>query len=149
MQEYSSDSIRLVDEMVMTHAEWISSAGFVSSKNSYVCFRRMLDLDDVCDLNICITANNRYRLWVNGNFIGDGPTPSPSAYGYVDAYALSAVGLEHRNAVCVLVHCNGIMNVSMPALMAQVCDAEGKVLLATSEEWEAEHSNLHKFLTNK
>lgn len=28
----------------------------------------------------------------------------------------------------------------MPALMAQVCDAEGGVVLATSEEWEAEYS---------
>ena len=74
-------------ELFSADAKWIWLPKPQRAKNSYACFRRVIDVADAAaaaaaskPAKILITADSRYELYVNGTFVGHGPVrawPSP------------------------------------------------------------------------
>ena len=73
--------------------------------NGYVCFRKTFSCPEAPDEALLhITADYRYTVWVNGEWIGQGPVRGwPQSYFY-DTYEMSRVLRPGVNAIAVLLH---------------------------------------------
>ncbi len=76
--------------------------------NVYVQFRRTLRLDAVPAAALArISADGRYRLFVNGVYIGRGPARCEPLFQYVDTHDLAPRLRAGDNVIAVLVHAYG------------------------------------------
>lgn len=107
-------------------------------KNAWVLFRCEFDVKDIPGVTLFITADTRYRVWVNGERLGDGPPQSQPYHQYYDAMDLASVVDEGRNCIAVLVHHQGIQSGTRGGLLAEVVDASGAVLCATGSSWRSQ-----------
>ncbi|MGC4106322.1 MAG: family 78 glycoside hydrolase catalytic domain [Thermomicrobiales bacterium] len=70
-------------------AQWIWDSGDPSPRNAWRWFRRRFDLTQPApDATIRITADTRYRLWVNGTPVGHGPVRGFTAHWFVDTWEI-------------------------------------------------------------
>ena len=53
------------------------------------------------------SANDLYEVWVNGTWIGRGPSPADPSYAYIDRYDLGGVVRHGRNVVTFLAYNQG------------------------------------------
>ncbi len=89
-------------------AKWIWDSGEASPRNVYLCARRAFDANQrdgashKASWSIRISADSRYRLWVNGEWIGDGPARSFAFNKQYDRYDVSGVVREGRNVIAIL-----------------------------------------------
>ncbi|MCQ6561063.1 alpha-L-rhamnosidase N-terminal domain-containing protein [Paenibacillus mendelii] len=68
-------------------AQWIWTAGHESENNVYAEARKTFQLDSpAAKADIRITANQHYKLSINGKEVGRGPSPSDNQWKYFDSY---------------------------------------------------------------
>ncbi len=85
-------------------AQWIWMDGEASPRNLYVCARRDFELGEGGgDLRLHIAADSRYRLYVNGEWVGDGPARSFYWAQQFDTYDVGGLLHKGRNTLAVLV----------------------------------------------
>jgi alpha-L-rhamnosidase len=118
----------------MASAAWIR--GGDRRSNTVHGFRTVFDGEPGADAALRISAVNRYRVWLNGTLLGEGPPPSTSAFAYADTYAVGAHLRKKGNVLAVLVHFTGRNVGDEPGLWADLRSADGRILTATSEDWE-------------
>ncbi|MBW3635100.1 MAG: glycoside hydrolase family 78 protein [Armatimonadetes bacterium] len=88
---------------------WIWGAENAREHNRFVRFRRRLTVTGaVSNATLKITADARYEVWINGNWIGNGPPRSWPSPWPVDEYDIGAHLREGENLVAVRVHHFGI-----------------------------------------
>lgn len=88
---------------VLSKGSWIWTEGSVPSRNAFVRFRRGFSYAGG-DARIHITADSRYVLYVNGEYVGQGPVRAwPGHYRY-DSYDIGPLLQAGRNVVAVLVN---------------------------------------------
>lgn len=142
MQDFFEMREKLAKDFSSKQSEWITAPDMGTPENAYVCFRGVFlgKGSKPIDLDLYVSGNERLRVWFNGTLLGDGPSPSPSQYGYVDVYRLPTSLCRDENVVSILCHCTGIGGIGGPSLLAELRDADGGVVLGTSSRWEACHS---------
>ena len=57
----------------MKNCRWITHPEAIISDNKTYYFKKSVVLDDICDAVIEISAQARYKLYINGNLVGFGP----------------------------------------------------------------------------
>jgi len=89
--------------MVWNAASWIWGPEERQPVNERIRFRRTFEWDggepDLAELKI--SADSRYRLWVNGEEIGTGPIRSTPGHWYFDTYDIRPQLRRGRNAIAV------------------------------------------------
>ena len=116
------------------NASWIWAEG-APQKNVRVLFRSEFACSDPANARLFITADTRYRLYVNGTCLGDGPVQSQPYHQYYDDFAFP-VGLESgTNCIAVLVQHQGVQKATRGGLLCEVVDADGTTLCATGTNW--------------
>jgi len=71
-------------------------------QNTFNLFRRSFELDAVPDSAVIhITADTRYRLYVNGSFVGHGPLACDPRYQSFDSYDVAELLREGENIIGV------------------------------------------------
>jgi len=108
--------------------------------NCWLCFRKTFTAE-VADGILDITADSRYRVWVNGSLLGQGPVRGWPDQWFYDSYPVKLDAGE--NVIAVHVHEFGVGTFQyLPAqagLLAELRVGD-EVLLATDETWSvAEH----------
>lgn len=109
-------------------------------KNYHVHFRKKFVLDDTSSVIINITADDYYKLYVNGDFIGQGPAPSyPECYNY-NQYDISSYLNSGENVIAVHTYYQGLNNrvwVSGDNRQGLIADVfqNNKFILGTDESW--------------
>jgi alpha-L-rhamnosidase len=79
-----------------------------SEKNMHVYFRKTFDLPaQPRNAPAYVTADSRYRLYVNGKFVGRGPVRSYPRFQYYDVYDLKDYLKPGKNVVAAVVHFYG------------------------------------------
>ena len=77
-------------------------------KNRYVYFRKVFSLSEVADNpEILVSADGRYRLYVNGNLAGRGPARCSPGHQSVDVYSIGSQLKKGKNVISALVHSYG------------------------------------------
>jgi alpha-L-rhamnosidase len=81
---------------------------FEQDRNLYVYFRRTFDLAAAPREALAhVSADGRYRLFVNGAYVGRGPARCDPLWQYYDSYDIAPHLRAGRNVVAVLVHSYG------------------------------------------
>ncbi len=97
------DSRNVLDETTQKYS--LTDSGHHVSrqteKNLTVSFRKIIDIDNVDDVQIRLAASNVYRLHVNGNFVGHGPCVAAHDYYRVDEYNLSKYLKRGENIIAI------------------------------------------------
>ena len=87
------------------HAQWIWWSGEARPKNFYLHCRRVFQIDrSIRRASIRLTADSRYRLWVNGVPVARGPARCDPRWQCVDAWEITADLRLGTNTIAALVH---------------------------------------------
>ena len=119
---------------------WIWSRNVDADRNAYSFFRRTFKSRTRGRLEIHITANNFYTLYLDGRFISRGPIRSHLEYYSFDSFELDVERGEHCLAAAA--HHVGEPNATMyegrPGFLAdaEMEDEEGVTDLSTGKEWK-------------
>jgi len=116
-------------------SSWIWGPGDEADHNVYRYFRRKLTLEAVGDLKLHLTAETRYRLLVNGQFVCDGPPPCSHHYQFYDTVPLKPYLREGENCIGVIVHYLGGRFADRPGFLAELCDEHGQRILGSDAQW--------------
>lgn len=128
-------------------AYWIWSDDDGRAQNQWRRFRATFDAGEQqpAGLRLRITAEFEYRVWLDGEVLGEGPAASTPEHKYVDEYDLAAGPGTHTLAV--LVHHLGVHpQATRGGLLAEVVDDTGRVWCATGSEWKVDIA--HEFPTD-
>lgn len=125
-------------------AHWIWSARAKRPFNNFVHFRRVIDIDGAGaeTATLHLTADSRYELFVNGEWVGHGPIRSWPSPWPVDEYDLRALLKPGVNVLSVLVQHIGIGTFQYqhaePGLLAQMIwrDGQGEHRVVTDASWD-------------
>lgn len=96
--------------------------------------------DDAC---ICITADDYYKLYINGTFVGQGPAPAYHFRYNWNKYDISHLLKQGENIIAVHVYYQGLINRVWNSgdyrmgVTASII-SQNNVLLATDETWKYE-----------
>lgn len=122
-------------------AGWIWFEGDANAANSYLYARKAFKLPaKPAQARLRIAANNRYKLYVNGNYVGRGPVTDSTRPRY-DTYDISALLSKGANAIAVFAHYASTMSRSnAPTRPGIICDADiewsgGSDRIITDETW--------------
>lgn len=120
-------------------AKWIWHSGEEAPRNFFWATRKTFTLPARSGkVTLSITADSRYSVWVNGNYIGHGPVRAfPHRWRY-DSYDITPHVCGGENVVAVLVHHFGHSTFQYlevrGGLLAQV-ECDGQVVAATDHTW--------------
>jgi hypothetical protein len=91
---------------MINDASWIWLPGIEGrDANTYAAFRRTFELTGVPGMaDLFITADARYELWMNGEWVGHGPARSFPSPWSVDVYDIAPLLRPGRNTIAVLLH---------------------------------------------
>src|SRR5690606_32148783 len=87
------------------------------------------------------TADDYYKLYVNGSLIGQGPAQGYSFRYYYNRYDLADVLVPGDNVFAIHVYYQGLVNRAFTSgdyrqgLLAELVDDTGEVLAATDSSW--------------
>ena len=105
-------------------ANWISCPGISQREYGVYHFRKSFSLDKKPDHYIIhISADNRYRLWVNGTAVCSGPARGDLYNWYFETVDLSPYLQQGRNTIAVQV-----WNLAIYAPTAQVSSRTGLII---------------------
>ena len=111
---------------------WTGEAG--RQKNVFRYFRRKFELDAPAAI-LLISADSHYVLTLDGERIGQGPPPSSPHFKYFDRYDLADRLATGPHCLGVLVNHIGDHPDARCGLLAELLDADGRVVLTTDESW--------------
>jgi alpha-L-rhamnosidase len=126
------------------NAQWITCPDLPGRAPAVVHFRKVLDLPSKPDhFVVHVSADNAYRLHVNQEYVGSGPSRGDLAHWKYETYDLAPFLRAGTNVIAATV-----WNFGEHAAAAQISDRLGFVLqsedrtepsLTTGENWEVEH----------
>ncbi len=130
-------------------AVWIGSAHAFDLNEAYLCFRspaawQLSAVPDQADL--FITADSRYKLWINGQFVTRGPSRSFPHNQFVDQLDVTAYLREGTNTLAVQVYQPGYSHFAYvhrgaAGLLAHlVCDGETAFVSNLDWRFQRDHS---------
>ena len=79
-------------------------------RNRHILFRKAFDLGDVKAATIRITADDYYRLYVNGVFAGMGPASGTTACTYYNEIDVTKLLRRGRNVIAAHTYYQGLVN---------------------------------------
>ncbi len=115
---------------------WIAPESVSERKNVHFRARRNIFRDAFGDGKLSIAAESYYALWVNGEFVANGPARGTYSCNFIDEYDIDVFLQDGENIIAVEVFCNNyptfIASPSQPALLVKVGD------VITDESWDVQ-----------
>lgn len=112
-------------------AQWISLSSDPREELGVFAFRRAFDLTEIpATLPVRVSADQRYKLYVNGQFVGFGPQRGDVLHWFYDTYDLAPHLKKGKNWIAALV-----WNFGRRAPMAQHSARTGFVLESLRTEY--------------
>src|SRR5260370_33898720 len=89
-------------------AKWIWCSGEPVPQNFYLYCRKVFVLQgETAEATVDVTADSRYKLFVNGKLVGRGPVRCDQRWEYYDTYDLRPFLERGENVVSAIVHQSG------------------------------------------
>lgn len=123
----------------MLNGRWITSRKLHG--NMHVIFEEQFELAKFSSAKIKITADDYYKLYINGTFVGQGPAPAYSAEYRFNEYDITSLLHTGKNAVRVHCYYQGLTNrvwVSGDGVFGMLADivVDGAPLCCTGGDWQ-------------
>ncbi|SDX21048.1 family 78 glycoside hydrolase catalytic domain [Paenibacillus sp. CF384] len=131
-------------------ANWIWLERRGDCKNQYVDFRKVIHLEpsELAQQPVLhLSARLEYNLWINGQWVGRGPSPCTPDYQYYDSYEVGRYLQAGDNVISVLCYQFGESNIItnqmqgeagfIAQLMVEGADAAATVISATDHSWKS------------
>ncbi|MCL2832727.1 MAG: family 78 glycoside hydrolase catalytic domain [Treponema sp.] len=123
-------------------AKWIWPADCGQEPNRYYFFRRKFEMEATGEgYELCIAAETRYRLFLNGLLIGDGSPMSQPYFKYYDVRKMDGLLTKGLNCIAVIAAYTASGNDMRGGLLAELIDNAGKTVLCTDGQWKAVRAN--------
>lgn len=130
--------------------DWIWSKEDGKKENTYYYFRREFKIKDSSqNYKLYITADSRYRLFINGNRVGNGSLQSLSHFKYYDLREVESYLQEGKNCIAVIVNYVGNIPYTRGGFLAELENEEGNICLATDKTWKTKKANSWRQHTQK
>lgn len=117
-------------------------------RNYYLYARKLFNLSSApAEAIIKATADSKYKLFVNGHYVGKGPVRSGSGYVYFDEYDIAQYLGKGKNVIAFLVHHIGEntygYEVKRAGLLckAEIRDGEETQIIVTDETWRVHRAD--------
>jgi alpha-L-rhamnosidase len=110
-------------------------------KNHHMLLRKQFHVTKTLGVYINITADDYYKLYINGSFVGQGPAPSYHFHYCFNRYDISNYLLPGTNTIAVHVYYQGLINRVWNSgdyrqgMIAEVY-MEDKLILCTDSTWK-------------
>ncbi len=123
--------------------KWIWKTGEESVLNSFYLIRKEFTFDEQKQVNMFITASSRYRLYINGQYVGYGSLQSNPHYHFYDVRDITALLKKGPNCIGVIV--NYVGNDSQPkgGFLCEIIDDNDTVLAASDSTWRIMRANAY------
>ena len=123
----------------MFNGKWIAPEELWD--NLHIVFSKSLVLEEFENAKIRISADDYYKLYINDNFVGQGPAPSYCFAQNFNEYDISRYLKYGKNDIKVLVFYQGLNNrlwVSNDARVGLICDLfiDDKLFVSTDKSWK-------------
>ncbi len=129
-------SFKFTRENKKWNAKWIWADVRGPESNAYYYFRKVFKLPpEGKGYSLCVAADTRYQLFVNGNFVGRGAPQSQPFNQYYDTYDVSDFLGEGRNCVALIVNHVGNMADTRGGLLLEIVDGESHVVACSDDSW--------------
>lgn len=90
-------------------ARWIWYQKPVGEKNCFVLFRKSFQMEQAAQAaTALITADSRYKLYVNGQYVGRGPVRYKPSHIFFDQYDVAPHLTPGKNTIAVVAHFLGV-----------------------------------------
>lgn len=112
--------------------------------NKHILYRKKVMLPEAKKAILNITADDHYKLYINGSFVTEGPSPSfPKAYYYNELDVTDYLS-EGENTIAVHTYYQGLINrswVSGDRRQMLWCEllVDGVTVLASDESWRCKY----------
>ncbi|MDD4413769.1 MAG: alpha-L-rhamnosidase [Oscillospiraceae bacterium] len=115
-----------------------------SLKNFHMIVRKYLFIEEIekyDQIKIKLTADDYYKLYINGNFVGQGPAPGYYFAYYFNEFDIKPFLSSGQNEISLNVYYQGLVNRvwnSGDLRQGMVADviADGELICATDSNWE-------------
>ncbi len=125
-------------------AKWIWADDSYTN-NCYYYFCKEFKLENLSQkYQLYITAETRYKLYINGKLVGQGPLLSQPFFKYYDIYNIDSYLFKGPNRVAVVVNYVGNVKDTRGGLLAELIDNEGETIVATDASWRVKRSSAWK-----
>lgn len=108
--------------------------------NSHLLFRRDFELTDIGTATLYISADDYYKLYINGQFVDQGPAPGNPERYYYNTLDVARFLVPGHNFIAIHTYYQGLINrvwVSGDARHGLVAEliVDANVIVATDESW--------------
>ena len=79
-------------------------------RDRHILFRRAFDLGETKDARVFVTADDYYKLYVNGVFAGQGPAAGTPEHTYFNEIDVTPLLRQGRNVIAVHTYYQGLVN---------------------------------------
>lgn len=110
-------------------------------KNRHILFRKKVDLPEFANAVVRISADDYYKLYINGVYVAQGPAPGYPFHYYYNEIDVSKYLVKGENTIAVHTYYQGLINrvwVSGDYRHGLVFDfeADGKNICVSDESWK-------------
>ncbi|MBN7811860.1 alpha-L-rhamnosidase N-terminal domain-containing protein [Algoriphagus sp. H41] len=123
------------------NARWITAAESKPAEYGVYVFRKGFDLSAKPDKYVIhVSADNKYRLYVNGEFIGVGPARNDIEHWFFDTYDIAPYLKSGKNTIAAKVWNEGAGKAEAQISLRTgfIVDGEGDAsAIATNDSWKA------------
>lgn len=126
--------------MVDWQARWIWARSHVDTCNFYLYARREFQTEAVGPAGAAVSCSSEYRLYVNGRYVGRGPSPCHPAFQYYDEHDVTHLLRPGKNVIAAVCYNYGEDTHCRPRapggflLQLQIGNGEPQVI-ATDQSW--------------
>lgn len=135
-------------------AKWVWAENYSETPNCYIYARREFEVPDSPRATVYVTCSTEYKLYINGRYLGRGPSPCHPAFQYYDTYDATRVLRSGKNVVAVLCYNYGVGTHCRPqapgGLLLQLEIGNGEpLIIATDETWRVKPAEDWDFNTRQ
>lgn len=121
-------------------AKWVWCAN-AKDRNTFVYFRKEFMVSDSSRLTVFITADTRYRLYINDTYVRTGPVLSQPYNVYYDEQDITQWIKKGNNSLAIEVYYAGHVEDTQGGLLLEIINEKEEVIVQSDESFKTKYAD--------